>query len=122
MKQRLAAADLILVAPGVVFFLALFLRNFFPPSDPGNAAQSIVMWYAGRPWTLWILLVGLPLVAVLVSAVVLVRLWSRDDSLRKDATQAIRALRTHHAAALTAASMISAVTVLFLVALHMAAN
>ena len=34
--------------------------------EPAYTAQRIVMWYAGRMWTLWMLLITLPL-AVLVT-------------------------------------------------------
>jgi hypothetical protein len=45
--------------------------------DPANTAQQIVMWYAGRLWTLWVLLFTLPCI-VLVSGYVTLRNRNRD--------------------------------------------
>jgi hypothetical protein len=122
MKRTLAVADLLLVSPGIVFFLALFLRNFLPSGDPANGAQQIVMWYAGRRWTLWVLLIGLPLSALLLGATVLRRTWVNDDSLRRDAQQAMLAFRAHLAFLANGIAALAAAAVLFLVALHMMAD
>jgi hypothetical protein len=122
MKRTLAVADLLLVSPGIVFFLALFVRNFLPSNDPANGAQSIVMWYAGRRWTLWVLLIGLPLSALLLGATVVWRTWANDDSLRTDAQQVLLAFRVHFAVIVNGIATLSAAVELFLVALHVAVN
>jgi cytochrome b561 len=122
MKRTLAVADLMLVSPAIVFFLALFFRNFLPAGDPANGAQSLVMWYASRHWTLWVLLVALPLSALLMGSTALREIWTRDSSLRADAKQVGIALRVHSVALVTALATLSAAAVLFLVALHVAAN
>jgi hypothetical protein len=54
MKRAPTAAEVVLVFPAVLFFAALFLRSFLPANDQANGPQQVVMWYAGRHWTLWI--------------------------------------------------------------------
>src|SRR2546423_10551922 len=62
MKRLIALADVLLVAPAVLFMAAIFLRSAFPPAEP---AQALVHWYEARIWTLWLLPFGLPAVALL---------------------------------------------------------
>ena len=62
MKRALAAAHLLLISPAVVFLVAVILERLQPlQTKPAHTAQHIVMWYAERMWTLWILLLALPL-------------------------------------------------------------
>src|SRR4051812_11356055 len=51
--------------PAALFMGALVVRNL-PRQQYELAAnaQRIVMWYAGRAWTLWILLILLPLIVL----------------------------------------------------------
>ena len=93
MKRAFAAAEAALVVPAVFFFIALFLRNFVPANDPANGPQQVVMWYAGRHWTLWILLVGLPLAALMLGSLTLLRSWRENAALRQDARRVIATLR-----------------------------
>jgi hypothetical protein len=60
-----AALDSVLIAPAVLFMTALAIRNL-PLSEVANTGQRIVMWYSGRMWTLWVLLLALPF-AVLIT-------------------------------------------------------
>ena len=69
---RIAGLELLLVAPAALFMGALVARYVAP------GAQRIVMWYAGRPWTLWILLVALPLTALVFGGLTLARGARRD--------------------------------------------
>lgn len=122
MKRTLAAADLMLVAPGLVFFLALFLRDFLPTNGSTNGAQSVVMWYAHREWALWILLIALPASAIVLGGTFLQQSWARDASLRADTQHALLAIRAHVAPLVAGAATLSAAIVLFLVALHLATH
>jgi hypothetical protein len=57
----------LLISPAALFMGALVVRTLPPPqSDLVLNAERIVMWYAARQWTLWVLLIVLPL-AVLVA-------------------------------------------------------
>ena len=70
--------QLVLILPTALFMAALVLRNVAPLQyEPAHTAQQIVMWYAGRLWTLWVLLFTLPCI-VLVSGCVALRTRNRD--------------------------------------------
>ena len=122
MKRAITVAEIVLVGPTLLFFAALFLRNFAPADDRANAAEQVVLWYAGRQWTLWVLLIALPLAALVLGALTLVQSWSDDAAVRRDARQVLSTIRAHMAITITAAATASAAIALLLVGLHMAAS
>src|ERR1035441_9236505 len=62
--RLVATTQLLLILPAVLFMGSLIARNVSPlQNEPAHTAQQIVMWYAGRMWTLWVLLVTFPLAA-----------------------------------------------------------
>ena len=79
MRSRIIAfLQLALILPAALFMASLVLRNVAPLRyEPAHTAQQIVMWYAGRLWTLWVLLFTLPCI-VLVSGCVALRTRNRD--------------------------------------------
>lgn len=119
-KTTVAAMELVLVVPALIFFTAIFLRNFFPTDD--NGAQQIVLWYAGRTWTLWILLVGLPMATLTLGVGTVLNGWGNDASLREDTSRALAALRAHLTIFVIASTALAAAIMLALVALHMLLN
>ncbi len=57
--------QLALILPAAVFMAALVVRGLGAPAgEPAHSAQAVVMWYAARLWTLWVLLTALPLAAL----------------------------------------------------------
>jgi len=77
--KRLAASEVILLFPAVLFMTALVVRYLGPSQDePAHSAQQVVMWYAGRQWTLWVLLIALPLTVLVTGCATLLR---RRDAL-----------------------------------------
>ena len=66
MRTRIIAClQLVLIFPAALFMASLVVRNLGPlQNDPAHMAQQIVMWYAGRLWTLWVLLFALPCIAL----------------------------------------------------------
>lgn len=65
MQRTLAATELLLLAPASLFMTALLVRQWGPLDlEPAHTAHAIAMWYAGRQWTLPVLLVALPLAAL----------------------------------------------------------
>ena len=53
-----------------MFLLAVVARNV-PQSGVAHAAAAFVDWYATRMWTLWLLLLALPFVALLTGGMAL---------------------------------------------------
>lgn len=119
-KTTVAAAELALIVPALIFFTAIFLRNFFPTDD--NGAQQVVLWYVGRTWTLWILLVGLPMAVLALGFATLVSTWANDASLREDTIRALGAIRTHLTMVVIGSTSLAAAILLAFVALHMLLN
>jgi hypothetical protein len=64
-RRAIATTQALLIFPAILFMGALILRQMSPlQHEPAYTSQQIVMWYAGRMWTLWVLLITLPLVVV----------------------------------------------------------
>lgn len=123
MKRRqsaVAAAEVLLVFPAVLFMTALFVRNVQPQQyEPAHTAQRIVDWYAASPHVgLWVLLIAMPLAVFGIGGITLLRVWKRDAQLRLAASQVVTTLRTQFAAFLIALSTFTAGVILAVVALH----
>ena len=119
--RSLAALELLLVLPAVLFMTALFVRSIQPVQfEPAHTAQRIVDWYASStPIGLWLLLITLPLTVLIIGAAVLLRDWRRDPDFR-DATLKLLALaRARFASLLIACTTATAFAILCIVALHM---
>src|SRR4051812_1574187 len=67
-----AALDLALILPATLFMAALIIRNL-PLHEMAESAQRIVTWYSGRVWTLWVLLLWMPLIVLITGCVELFR-------------------------------------------------
>jgi len=97
---------------------ALVIRNL-PQHEMANSAQRLVMWYAGRLWTLWVLLLALPFVALIAGCVALVRDRIETPNAARQPLAVIRAQPTILFIALLT---LSAAGILVIVVLHMLAN
>ena len=89
-KRAIAATELLLIFPAVLFMTGLFLRNVQPePYQPAHTAQMIVNWFSKGPvWlVLWVLLMALPLAVLVIGAATLLRSWKSDAELRQAARQ-----------------------------------
>jgi len=119
-RRTFAAVELLLIAPGVLFFTALFVRNLQPQQyEPARTAQRIVSWYAARPhFALWLLLIALPAAVLVMGGAALRRRWRHDAGLRAAARQAVAAAREHLATLLVAGATAVSAAVLAIVALH----
>ncbi len=96
--------------------LALIVRAIGPlQQEPAHAAQQIVMWYAGRLWTLWVLLFALPLAVLGIGSAAL---------LGHSATlpQALASLRADRSLLLATALTFVAGVILIIVGLHVMMN
>lgn len=122
-KRSVIVAQLLLILPSLVFMGALVVRDLQPlQNEPAHTAQQLVMWYAARMWTLWVLLIALPLAVLVTGCVTLARNWRDDMKLPQAAQQALAAIRGDRAMLFVAATTLTAGVILAIVALHMAAN
>jgi hypothetical protein len=122
-KRALAAAQLLLMFPAILFMGALVVRHLSPlQHEPAHTAHRIVMWYAGRMWTLWALLITLPLAVLVTGCVTLLRSWSNVPELRYRAQQGLAAIYADRPMLCIAMMTLMAGVVLAIVAMHMAAN
>lgn len=122
--RSIAALELLLVFPSILFMTSLFVRNLQPLQyEPAHTAQQIVAWYAAQPHLgLWVLLIALPLAVLGIGSATLLRLWSRDAALRQSTRAALALVRANCAALLTAAATLAAAGVIAIVALHLLAD
>ncbi len=118
-NRTIAATALLLIAPAALFMTALFVRNLQPEQyEPAHTAQRIVLWYAGRQWTLWVLLMALPFAVLVTGCMTLLRSWHDNRELREAARHALAAIRAHLATLGVAVATLAAAGVLAIVALH----
>jgi hypothetical protein len=121
-RRALAAAQLLLMFPAILFMGALVVRQLSPlQHEPAHTAHRIVMWYAGRMWTLWALLITLPLAVLVTGCVTLLRSWSNVPELHR-AWQGLAAIYADRPMRWVAMMTLTAGAVLAIVAVHMAAN
>ena len=112
--------ELVLIFPAVLFMTALVLRNLQPLQyEPARSAQQLIMWYAGRMWTLWVLLLALPFVVLIIGWASLSR-WS--DATRHSGQTLLARVRCDVPAILISATTVAAGVILVIVVLHMLAN
>jgi hypothetical protein len=116
----IAFFEVLLISPAVLFMTALVLRNL--QSAPTHTAQRIVMWYAGRMWTLWVLLLALPFTVLVTGGALLLHGRSRDLAPPNTPWRSLATLRAHPASLFVAATTLTAASILAIVVLHMLAN
>jgi hypothetical protein len=113
-----ALLEFVLLFPATVFMVALVIRNL-PLHGMTKGAQWIVMWYAGRQWTLWLLLLALPFVVLITGCLMLFR---GRVAAPNTAQQPLALIRTQPAVGFIAVLTLSAAGILAIVVLHMLAN
>ena len=122
-KRILAATELVLIFPAVLFLTAVVARHLQPLQyEPAHTAQQIVTWYMVRYWTLWALLIGLPFAALLTGCVTLLRNSNGGTAERQAGRQPTGAIRTHLTTRIIAAATLAAGLIPAVVVLHMLAN
>ena len=122
-KRLAPAAQLFLIFPAVLFMAALVVRNLSPlQGEPAHTAQQIVTWYAERMWTLWVLLIALPLGVLVTGCLTFGRNWNGRAGLLQGAKQALAVIRANGAMLVVALLTVTAGVILMIVVLHMLAN
>jgi hypothetical protein len=122
-ERHIAASQLLLILPAFLFMGSLVVRNLSPlQNEPARTAQQIVMWYAARMWTLWALLIALPLGVLVMGSIMFARSWSKDVRLPQGARQMLAVIHANGAMLVVAVMTLMAGAILTIVALHMLAN
>jgi len=123
-RRSLAAVELLLVFPAVLFMTALFARNIQPQQyEPAHTARRIVEWYSSSPhFGLWILLIALPLAVLIVGVTTLLCDWRSNQDLRDAGVRMVGLIRAHFATLLIACTTATAFAILAIVALHVATD
>ena len=118
-----AAIELALIFPAALFMTALVVREMQPlQHEPARTAQLIVSWYAGRMWTLWLLLLSLPFAVLVTGSATLLRSWRPGDEPAVTGRQPFALMRAPLATRLVAATTFASAGILVIVVLHMLAN
>lgn len=119
-KRAVAAAEVVLIFPAVLFMSALFMRNVQPKQiEPARTAQAIVMWYAARVhFGLWVLLMALPFIVFVIGCITLLHSWNEDADLREAAGKTFAAIRAHLAVMVIAIATLTSAGVLAIIGLH----
>jgi hypothetical protein len=118
MRTRIIAfLQLALIFPAALFMASLVVRNLGPLQyEPAHTAQQIVMWYAGRWWTLRVLLFALPCI-VLFSGCVALRTRNRDTE--QHSTQpSLASSRPHWPVRLVSVTTVASTGILAIVGFH----
>ena len=113
-----AALDFVLIAPAGLFMAALVARNL-QLDGVAVTAQRVVMWYAGKAWTLWVLLLALPFTVLLTGCAALLH---ERIAISNTAGQRLPLIQAEPLSIFVAALALSAVGILAIVILHMLAN
>lgn len=124
MRTRLVAVlEFVLISPAALFMAALVLRGLQPLQyEPAHSAQQVIMWYAGRMWTLWVLLLALPFTVLVTGGAALLRTWPRSMAIPHTVRQYLAFVREHLATLVVAATTLAAAVILVIVVLHMGAD
>jgi hypothetical protein len=119
----IAVVQLVLIFPAILFMTALALRNLQPLQyEPAHSAQQLVMWYAARVWTLWVLLLGLPFTVLVTGCAALLHSWNRDIVLPHTPRHSLTMVQANLTALFVAATTMAAGVILTIVILHVLAS
>lgn len=122
MRPRIVAVtQAVLLFPATLFMTALLTRDL-PQYALAHAAGELVVWYAARMWTLWLLLLALPLCALVAGFATLRTGVDRDIALRGPARRWASAVLARPAALFVIAPTLIAAGILVIVILHMLAT
>jgi hypothetical protein len=115
--RMIAFLQLVFIFPAALFMASLVVRNLGPLQyEPAHTAQQIVMWYAGRMWTLRVLLFALPCV-VLISGWAALRTRYRD-TVQLGTHRSLAASRPHWPLRLVSVTTVASAGILAIVGFH----
>ena len=120
----IAAWALALVGPAVLFVAALLLRQVLSPgSDAARTAERVVTWYAAHPqFSLWVLLLGLPISAFILGSAALMRTWGDNPQLQYYTWRALAEVPEHWPAFSIGGATLLSAGVLAMITTHLFAG
>jgi len=117
----ITVTQLAFIFPAALFMTALLLRILLPlQNETAHSAQRLIMWYAGRMWTLWVLLLALPLIVLIMGCAALVSRW--NNATRREESELLTNMLWDVPKIVITATTIAAGVILAIVVLHMLAN
>src|SRR5262245_43371571 len=119
-KRAVAVLEILLLAPAALFMAALFIRQL-AETDAAFAARQIVTWYSGRHWTLWGLLIALPMTVLTIGAYVLSHSRTGDARLRHAGMRGVSGAHADVATVSLVLTTMAAAGMLAIVILHLLA-
>ena len=117
--RLVASLQVALIFPAI---LVLVGAGAPPQYDLARVAHGIVGWYAARMWTLWLLLLILPLAVLAAGCVALLGSWNRGVELPIARRRAVALLPAPVATFFVAGTTFTSAGILAIVVLHMLAN
>lgn len=118
-----ASLQAALVLPAALFMTAVLVGAGDPPQyDLARMARRLVLWYSQRTWTLWLLLLALPLVALAGGCATLLRSWNRHDEPQDASRPSLAMIPAPIATLFVAATTAISACIVAIVVLHMLAN
>lgn len=117
----IAALAFALVAPAVLFVLAMTLRQVPPPSaEPAKTADRVIRWYSAHPqFSLWVLLLLLPLSAFVIGLVTLLRTYGENPKLQFWVSRAIEETLRHWPAMTVGVATMVSMGMLVMITAHL---
>jgi hypothetical protein len=110
----IAFLQLVLIFPAALFMASLVVRNFGSLQyEPAHTAQKIAMWYAGRGWTLRVLLFALPCMVLLSGCVAL-----RTRYRANEQHGTLASSRAHWPVRLVSVTTVASAAILAIVGFH----
>lgn len=123
LTRLIAAMQLALIIPAALFLTAVLVSaGDAPQYDLARVAQGIVKWYSARTWTLWLLLLALPLAVLVTGCATLLRSWNHGAELPYPARQSLAMIPVPLATLFVAGMTLTSASILAVVLLHMLAN
>lgn len=123
MIRFVAAMQVSLLFPAALFLTAVLVAaGAAPQYELARLAQRIVMWYSTRMWTLWSLLLALPLAVLIAGCVTLRRSWKGHSEPPMAGPQSLAMIPAPLATLFVAGTTLASAGILAVVVLHMLAN
>lgn len=116
-----AGVAVVLVAPSVLFVLALGLRRWQAfGAEPARTAERVVRWYASHAQlALWVLMLLLPLTAFVLGSAAILRTWGNNAELQNYIWRGLAEIPEHPVPFLIAGATIVAAVVLAMIGRHL---